>query len=493
MPHMAAHLAGELNKIGYEPIIFDCFGLNPHNRRIINDLMLLGVDEDFVVENLSLSVEVVFLYCRTIEDIISTERIAIKIKEKKPEIKIFYFENNQTVNSFSLKELAEELLNKAGDVAIFGEPEDRIPDLIYYLFKKNVPIDSIKGIAFKDNNNIIKFTEKAPFNKNLDNLALPYWEKFPLDGYWITNYAHAPCKKNNKFLPIITSRGCPYRCNFCIAPITNPTWRARSPKNVVDEMEFFYKKMNIKDFHVSDLDPTVYEKRTIELCNEIIKRKLKISWKLAQGTKIETIKSEKTLELMKEAGCNFISFSPESGSKEMLVIMNKRVNFEYMLRLTKKMNKLRIRTQACFIIGVPGETEKHRKENLVLVKKLVKAGVDEIAASIFTPLPGTKLSSSLTGYSHYSQLTHSPNWRKDYKEIKNCRNKMYMTFFIYKFFLWPKKFLRESSSLFTKSFETKMEMSIYKLIKTYLIYYFPVLFLKLDSIKKIQKLKFVKR
>ncbi len=70
---------------------------------------------------------------------------------------------------------------------------------------------------------------------------------------------------------------------------------------------------------------------------------------------------------------------------------------------------------------------------------------------------------------------------------------MYMTFFIYKFFLWPKKFLRESSSLFTKSFETKMEMSIYKLIKTYLIYYFPVLFLKLDSIKKIQKLKFVKR
>ena len=67
---------------------------------------------------------------------------------------------------------------------------------------------------------------------------------------------------------------------------------------------------------------------------------------------------------MKEAGCNFISFSPESGSKEMLVIMNKRVNFEYMLRLTKKMNKLRIRTQACFIIGVPGETEKHRKGNL---------------------------------------------------------------------------------------------------------------------------------
>ena len=175
MPHMAAHLAGEINKYGYEPQIIDCFGLNPHKRRIIDDLMLLGVDENFVVENLSSNIKIVFLYCRTIEDFISTERIAKEIKEKKPHIKLIFFENNQTVNSFALEKLAPEILTRKGDLAVFGEPEDRVKNLLSYFFENNIDIDLIKGIAYLDKNSKLKFNEKSPFSKDLDNFSFPYW------------------------------------------------------------------------------------------------------------------------------------------------------------------------------------------------------------------------------------------------------------------------------------------------------------------------------
>ena len=147
--------------------------------------------------------------------------------------------------------------------------------------------------------------ENEVYNKDLDNITFPLWQKFNMRGYWEVGYSHAPIKKNKKFLPIITSRGCPYRCKFCVSPTLNPNWRYRSAKNVVDEMEYFHNTLNVVDFHVSDLDPTVNEKRIIDICNIIIQRKLKIEWKLSQGTKVETIKNMSTLDLMKKVRFKF--------------------------------------------------------------------------------------------------------------------------------------------------------------------------------------------
>ena len=190
--------------------------------------------------------------------------------------------------------------------------------------------------------------------------------------------------------------------------------------------------MNITDFHISDFTPTVNDRHTQDICRELIARKLPITWKVAQGTKIETIKSEETLELMAKAGCHFMAFAPESGSPRMLKIMNKSFDHDYGLKMVVKMNQLGIRSQACFILGVPGENNEDRKQNVEYVKKLVKAGLDELAAYIFTPLPGAKLSKALEGYTHYSQCTRSPDWRSDYKDLLRFRRKMYITFLICK-------------------------------------------------------------
>jgi len=479
MPHMAAHLAGALLETGREIQVIDCFGLQPHERQVIGEFMLMGVSESWVAGHLSAGVRVCFIYCRTIAEFVAVERLIEKIKEKRPDVKICLFENVQAVTSYSLRYVAEEFISKGANCVMMGEPEDRGAEVCRRL-EHNLVLEGIDGIAYKrDKEIVIKPDAKLPVN--LDSLPLPAWEKFPLHGYWRAGFAHAPCVKGEKFLPILTSRGCPFHCTFCIAPEVNSKWRARSAANVVDEMEHFFHALGVTDFHISDLNPTVSEKRTQEICREIIKRQLKITWKLAQGTKIETIKSDETLELMAKSGCKFVSFSPESGSQRLLQIMNKPFDHMHGLRMASKMNALGIRMQAVFIGGVPGETPEDRDMSVAYAKKLIQNGVDEISLVIFTPLPGAKLSSSINDFTHFSQCTPSPSWRKDYRTLRAYRYRMYLTLFICKLRYYPQKSIRELISLINGKFETKMEMSLFKQLKLYLLYYCPWLFSHLDS------------
>jgi radical SAM superfamily enzyme YgiQ (UPF0313 family) len=373
------------------------------------------------------------------------------------------------VNSFSLKEIIPEFLRTFADVGIMGEPELRAVELINALRSGIPALQTIDGIAYMEANKEVIFTHPEAFNTSLDDLEFPGWELFDLSGYWSAGFAHPPIKKDSKFLPILTSRGCPYRCTFCVSPAINPKWRSRSAKNVVDEIEYFQKLLGVSDFHVSDLDPTISDSRTRGIAEEIIARGLKISWKIAQGTKIETVKSTETLTLLRKSGCVFFSFSPETGSEHMLEIMNKKFDKDHALRLTRHMNKIGIRTQACFIAGVPGERLKDRLQTLAYMSKLVFAGVDEIAVTIFTPIPGAALSESLSGYSHYSELSHSPKWREDYFQVSAFRYSMYLLFFFLKL-KYPRKVAREIRGILSKNFETKMEMSIYKFFRIRWLY-----------------------
>jgi radical SAM superfamily enzyme YgiQ (UPF0313 family) len=252
-------------------------------------------------------------------------------------------------------------------------------------------------------------------------------------------------------------------------------------------MEYFYRVLGVTDYHISDLDPTISEKRTQEICRELIRRKLPLTWKVAQGTKIETIKNEETIELMAKAGCVFMAFSPETGSPKLLKIMNKPFDHAHGLRMAKKLNEVGIPVQACFLIGIPGEDEEDRRLTMDYVRKLVRAGIDEIAVYMFTPLPGAKLSKYVEGYSHPSQCTRTPTWRKDYKDIRRYRYRLYMTFFLAKS-RKPGKILREIAGLASKNFRTKMEMSLAKQLKLYMLYWTPFLFKKLDCEAKLREL-----
>ena len=156
--------------------------------------------------------------------------------------------------------------------------------------------------------------------------------------------------------------------------------------------------------------------------------------------------------------------------------MNKPFDHEYGIKVTKELSKLKIRTQACFIAGCPGETKKDRDLTIKYVIQLVKSGVDEIAVFIYSTIPGSNFADQISGFKHFSELTRSPSWRSDYGEIKRFRTRMYLTFIVYKTIFHPRKVIRSVGSVVRRKYETKMEMSIVKYFKFRLLRWAPFLY-----------------
>ena len=168
---------------------------------------------------------------------------------------------------------------------------------------------------------------------------------------------------------------------------------------------------------------------------------------------------------MKEAGCNYISISPESGSKRVLDLMNNPIDIEHAYSLIRSMNKLGIISQTCFIIGYPGETDEDRKQTLQVALKLARLGADEVVASVVTPVPGSKIFGEIKGYKHLSELNFSPSWRADYKKLLSCRLKLYSGAILTKALFHPLKILSQLIYFIRKHYKTKMEMTFYRYLK----------------------------
>src|SRR5262249_55090178 len=115
---------------------------------------------------------------------------------------------------------------------------------------------------------------------DLETLPAPAWDLLPASRYWDLRHSHRPTPA--PLFPIMPSRGCPYRCAFCVSPeTTGARWRGRSPKSVADEMDLLGERFGVREFHVVDLNPTVSEERVRALCEELIRRDLRVSWKIS--------------------------------------------------------------------------------------------------------------------------------------------------------------------------------------------------------------------
>ncbi len=248
-----------------------------------------------------------------------------------------------------------------------------------------------------------------------------------------------------------------------MVPATNSQkWRPRSAANVVDEIEHFVKTLGVREFHIEDLDPTISDPRIREVCAEIMRRNLKVTWKIAAGTKVETMRDEETIDLMAEAGCRYISISPETGSPRLLKLMRKPFNLEHAVRIVKRMNQAGIRSQACFVLGYPGETEEDLRMTWDLVRDLTRVGVDEVALFIITPVPGSSIHEQFSGYNSLSELNFSPTWRSDYQPLNRFRLRLYAHFLWWKLRYHPLKLMRQPFNFLRRRFETKMEMVPYR-------------------------------
>ena len=459
LPIALAYINSILLKSKINTKIIDLFGSNPNKVKINQNKLELGNDIEKYDNILSERDAVYFLYANQVINHDNICEIIAYLNNKYPHNKIVLIENTQAVTAYSLRKVKNDFLKIGVDIIICGDPEIKVKNL-YKKIAQNEDYSSINNIITSSFDN-----SKNDNIEDIDELPFPEWHGFNLENYWSLKHAHGPFTKK-KYMPILTSRGCPYACKFCVIPTTTyRRWRGRSAKNVVDEIEIIKNKYNVTEFHLEDLNPTVNEKRTIQICEELINRNLKINWKIVSGTKIESIKSLKTIDLMKKSGCTYISISPESGSAKVMQLIDKPFDLNHGKKIIQRMNLNKIKSQACFVLGFPGENDEDRMLTKKIIQEFTRNGLDEVAVFIITPIPGSEIYSKFSGFNSYSELNFSPIWRDDYRKLNKFRINLYRLFILNKLIFFPTKIFKQIFNFLFFNFETKMEMVPFKAMK----------------------------
>lgn len=252
----------------------------------------------------------------------------------------------------------ESLALSEVDFIVMGEGEATLAELLNYLENKGTQLSEIEGIGYKKNGQSFIATRR-PYHPSLDALPFPARHLTPFKKYY------SLIGKNEISTTIMASRGCPSNCNFCHIPYGRSI-RMRSPSNVCDELEECVA-MGIKEFFFFDENFTINRKRTIALCEEIVKRGINIYFDVR--SRVNTVDEEVCLNL-KKAGCERIQFGVESGSPRILEAMNKRISLELVEKTFKIAKRAGLTTYADFMIGYPGETKEDIEMTMELAERL---------------------------------------------------------------------------------------------------------------------------
>lgn len=266
--------------------------------------------------------------------------------------------------------LIPESVTDVCDVVVVGEGERAFPELVTCK-----SLHDVRGLVFRENGQIIR-TPKRPPITDLDSVPFPARHLFPMD-----------CYKQFGVMALatmLTSRGCPMKCSYCTISQLFPAWRGRSPKNVVDEMELLVKDYHVKGISLVDEDFLYDVDRADRICDEILRRKLKMWW--GMQTRADRLPDLPFLKKMRRAGCEFALFGIESVSEQTMKDLNRHLSVDAIVRAFKVCKEAGMRTAGSAILGFPGETEADALATVRFVKGLDPSYV---FFGVPTPFPGT--------------------------------------------------------------------------------------------------------
>lgn len=259
------------------------------------------------------------------------------------------------------------------DVVIRGEAELVMEEIV-----RGKRFGEIKGLSFRKGRKIVR-NEERPFLDNLDSLPLPA-------RHLLKNELYCFPDTGVPYALIMSGRGCPGDCIFClVGKVSGRKLRVRSVQSIVDEVENCIKEFNIKTFFFRADTFTWRKDWVLQFCEELIRRNLRIRW--GTNSRVDTIDEERIL-MMKRAGCDIIGLGVESGNKELLRKMGKRVSLADSRRAVRLCEKYRIKTLLFFIIGLPWDNKITIKETIDFAKELPGTFYN---FSIAYPFPGTRL------------------------------------------------------------------------------------------------------
>lgn len=354
----------------------------------------------------------------------SEQEIKSKIEKEKPDVVVIYdddfnyltkmclsrmrwaaFEMSKIAKQFGCTVVVhgsdaadhvDEYLDHSADYVIIGEGEISLSELMAHLENpKSSDITSISGLAYRTNGET-KYNSKRSVLHHLDELPFPARHLVDNEKYrrlWKQRHGYFS-------LNMVTTRGCPFHCNWCAKPIYGQVYNTRSPENVVEEMMYIKKTFSPDQIWFCDdifgLKPGWVQ----HFAEVIVKNNARMPFKCL--SRADLLLKENAIENLAKSGCEVIWIGAESGSQKILDAMDKGTTVEQIYQASKLMKENNIRVGFFLQYGYPGETRSDIELTLQMIKDCKP---DEIGISVSYPLPGTKFHERIK-----SQLGEKKNW-----------------------------------------------------------------------------------
>jgi len=279
------------------------------------------------------------------------------------------------------------------DVAVIGEGEGTVVELVHHLLEKKSIYD-ISGIAYMENG-CYRQTPGRKLIENLDALPFPDYSEIDLDEF-SNRFLNFTAKVSSPHANIMTSRGCPYRCAYC-HNVLGKIFRVRSPENVFEEIRYIHDQFGITDFQVIDDIFNLDMKRAKKICDLIIGSGMNLTFAFPNAIRADRV-DEELVEKMAAAGTRFTSIAIETASPRLQKLIQKNLNLEKAFRTIDLFAGAGVVTRGFFMMGFPTETEKEVLETIEYAKRSRLCG-----ATFFTVVyyPGTKLYQLAQSYGYF--------------------------------------------------------------------------------------------
>ncbi len=264
------------------------------------------------------------------------------------------------------------------DVAVVGEGERTMVELAER-YENGKGFSGCHGIVFKDHDTVTSDSARE-FVEDLDSLPFPSRDLFDNEAY----KQHYLRRFGYSISPVISSRGCPFSCDFCSRPVFGQTFRSRSAVNVVDEVEEVAGLGYDRVWFADDCF-TLDHVRLSSVCDELVKRQLNVEWECL--SRVDTMNREIAVR-MRDAGCARVFFGIESGVDRVLGLMQKQITVERARRAVYVAKEAGLQVGAFFILGYPGEDDDSVLDTVRFASSLP---LDYLSFTLPYPIPGTAL------------------------------------------------------------------------------------------------------
>jgi radical SAM superfamily enzyme YgiQ (UPF0313 family) len=289
----------------------------------------------------------------------------------------------------------EEYLSEGADFIVLGEGEVTLLELVKALGNPGADVSAIPGLAYQQGDSIVR-TGKRPVIKELDALPFPAWDLVD-----ITPYRAMWMKSSGYFsMNMGTTRGCPFKCNWCAKPIYGNRYNSRSPRNVIRELQWLKEQYRFDHIWFCDdifgLKPGWVQEFATLAEQENLSLRFKIQ------SRADLLVQENYVEALARAGCENTWMGAESGSQDILDAMDKGTTIEQIHTATKLLKQHGIRPGFFIQFGYPGETKEDIRKTISMIKELMPS---ELGISVSYPLPGTVFYDRVK-----AELTEKANW-----------------------------------------------------------------------------------